>query len=205
MIKSYSLTALIILAACVWALVLSGNGWGIPTSFFAPLSFVGTILSAVLVLFDRWAWAFPGLRLLVSRPDLRGSWKGTIQSMWIDPATGSKPGPIDIYMVVRQTFTEIHMQQQTASSTAKSVTATLTEDADKTHTLFAIYRNIPRLPLRKASAIHHGSVVLRLSGEPCKTLMGEYWTDRETRGEVEFERVSRDTSGAFVEQRLRPL
>jgi SMODS-associating 2TM, beta-strand rich effector domain len=43
-------------------------------------SYVVSGVWLILFLWDKWFWAFPILHLLSKRPDLRGTWKGTLQS-----------------------------------------------------------------------------------------------------------------------------
>jgi hypothetical protein len=60
--------------------------------------------------------------------------------------------------------------------------------ADKVglYKLAVTYRNIPRLLERSRSAAHHGGALLNVIGKPIHKLDGEYWTDRNTSGELTF-------------------
>ncbi|WNG20921.1 hypothetical protein [Cystobacter fuscus] len=187
MINRFALTLMICFAAGSWALLLSANGWVIPRSFFAPLSGVVSVLSVGLMAFDRWLWSLPGINQLVDRPRLKGTWKGTLASNWVNPETTQKVPPIEAYVVIRQTYSTLHVRMFTHESQSITLTATIMRDADEQYTLAGIYSNEPKLSVRSRSPIHHGGLRLRIEG---KSLSGMYWTDRNTHGEMRFERVS---------------
>lgn len=189
--SSFFTNALVVLAVGAWALILSANGWVIPTSFFAPLSTVVTVLSVALLVFDKWGWSWWGLRLIARHPDLRGTWKGTLESSWMDPATKALKGPIACFLIVKQTYTGLHLRLMTSESTSASLATTLVEEADGTWSVNGIYRNEPELLLQARSRIHHGGLVLRVGGPPPDRLSGQYWTDRLTHGTMALDRVSR--------------
>ena len=48
------------------------------------------------------------------------------------------------------------------------------------------YRNRPAPSVEVRSRYHHGSTLLDISGAPATRLAGRYWTDRDSRGELEF-------------------
>lgn len=190
MISRFPLTVLVAFAACVWALVLAGHGWLIPASFFTPLSFVIGALSLVLLAFDRVAWSWPGVRILAQRPDLRGTWRGTLKSDWTKE-DGSHVEPIGVFLVVHQTFSEIHLRLLTPESHSTAIAATVHREPDERFAVASVYRNEPKLEVRQRSPIHRGGLHLLVVGEDGDRLQGEYWTDRGTRGSIDLRRVSR--------------
>lgn len=198
LVSNFFTTALVVLAVGAWAVILSANGWVIPTSFFAPLSTVVSVLSVALLVFDKWAWSWWGLGLLTRHPDLRGTWKGTIESSWVDPATATAKAPIGCFLIVKQTYTGLHLRLMTSESTSVSLATTLVEEADGSWSVNGIYRNEPRMILQESSRIHHGGLVLRVGGPPPDTLAGHYWTDRGTRGEMRLVRVSRESADDYL-------
>lgn len=204
MINRFPLTLMICFAAGSWALLLSANGWVIPHSFFAPLSGVVSVLSVGLMAFDRWLWSLPGINRLVDRPRLKGTWKGTLHSSWVDPAGLQKVPPIEAYVVIRQTYSTLHVRLFTLESQSITLTATIMRDADEQYSLAGIYSNEPNLSVRERSPIHFGGIRLRIEGQPPMTLSGMYWTDRNTRGEMRFERVSDALVHDFQEARALP-
>jgi hypothetical protein len=191
MISHFPLSVLVACAAMIWALILSGLGWVIPPSFFRPLSIVAGSLSLSLLVFDGWVWAWPGIRRLVNRPDIRGTWEGVIRSSWKYPdGNGLNLGSINAYVVVHQTYTGLRLRLLTRESQSSSITAALISEPDGT-TVFALYRNEPKALLRSRSPIHHGGLILRVGGPPPSVMDGEYWTNRQTIGEVELRRISK--------------
>jgi hypothetical protein len=58
--------------------------------------------------------------------------------------------------------------------------------ADGLNFVSGVYRNEPRFQVRERSAIHYGAVWLKVIDEPLKKVIGHYWTDRETAGEMEL-------------------
>ena len=64
------------------------------------------------------------------------------------------------------------------------IAAEINKASDGTYRLAAVYRNEPKLSVRDRSPIHYGAFVLDVQGDPAKDLVGHYWTDRNTRGEV---------------------
>jgi hypothetical protein len=49
-----------------------------------------------------------------------------------------------------------------------------------------MYLNTPDNSIQDRSRIHHGSTSLKVSGKPATRLRGHYWTDRDSRGELNF-------------------
>lgn len=167
------------------------------SSSFYTLSVILAIIGALVWIFYRWAWAWPGFGHVFKRPDLRGTWAGVIRSEWINPATGQKIGPIDSYLVIRQSFGAIHIRLLSAESSSITQTAALTRESDGAITLNGAYRNDPKNSIRGRSAIHHGGLVLRVGGPPPVSMSGHYWTDRNTKGELEFRLLDRRCTDDF--------
>ncbi|WP_437669479.1 hypothetical protein [Sorangium sp. So ce131] len=184
------LTILALFCAAVWALYLSGHGWVLPLSFFSPLSVVVSALSIALLLWDAWLWRLGLLHPWpVSQPVLRGTWSGVL--------TRADAEPLTIYLVVEQTFSRIRTRTFTAESRSASISAGL-DKADGDFLLAAIYRNEPDLRVQDHSRIHRGAVYLRVHGPRPTELRGCYWTDRNTKGELHFERVSPELASDFT-------
>jgi hypothetical protein len=183
------LTIVVLLAASIWALTLIGHGWMVPIAFFTPASIVVSALSLVLLLWDRWLWRLGPLHpWLVHRPDLRGTWKGEL--------TRTDEKPLVIFLVVEQAFWTIHLRTFTAESRSASVIASLSE-ADGQFLLASLYRNEPRLNVQDRSRPHQGATMLWVHGSPPHALSGAYWTDRDTKGELHYDRVCRQLASDF--------
>lgn len=152
--------------------------------FFSAAVLIVTLL---LTAYDLWLWRIPLVQKLPGVPrNVRGTWKGTIASMWGDPATGSQVSPIDAFLVVRQTSTTVSVRLFTQESSSSSTLARVAEP-DGSPVLDYLYLNRPRTSVRDRSPMHHGSVALEVSGTPAHRLTGRYWTDRDSKGEMRFE------------------
>jgi hypothetical protein len=184
------LTIVVLLAMGIIALTLIGQGWLVPLSFFSPISTVVSVISVVLALWDVWLWRFGVLHPWpVRRPDLRGTWRGEL--------TRAGAEPIILFLVVEQTFWSIHLRTFTAESRSTSVVANLSE-VDGQFLLASLYRNAPGLLIQERSRPHRGATWLWVHGPPPDSLGGDYWTDRDTKGELGFKRISRRRASDFT-------
>jgi hypothetical protein len=150
--------------------------------------FSAAVLAATwfLVLFERYLWRLPPVQKIPNVPrSLRGTWRGTLSSLWIDPATGRSPEPKTVYLVVRQTASTAQVKLLTNETTSQSTLASVS-DVNGSASLDYLYLDRPKASVRHRSPIHHGSGSLSVSGRPATRLHGQYWTDRDSRGEVDF-------------------
>jgi hypothetical protein len=136
--------------------------------------------------FDRYAWKWRGVHRLTKRRVLHGTWKGTLQSDWVDPETRQRIAPIECYLVVHQTYSDIWTALFTADSTSRSATAGLSDPTRGQCLLSSIYQSSPKLLLQEGSPVHRGGLVLEIAGSPPTALEGSYWTDRKTKGQLDF-------------------
>lgn len=200
MLSRLHLSTLLLIAAAIWGIMLVIEGVAVSGTWFHPFSTVVGVLVLLLAVFDIWAWRW---RLLhgwfVPRPDLRGTWRFELQSDWVDPKTGTVVGPIVAYLVVRQTFSSLSLRMLTAESTSELVAAQINKASDGSYSLAAVYRNEPKLAVRARSPIHYGALMLEVQGDPAKDLVGYYWTDRNSRGEVRSLARHSRVSGSFAE------
>lgn len=185
------MSILVGMVAATW-FVVAVAFFGAPASmaFFKPMSIVAGVLTAVLAGWDRWVWRIPKLSLVHGVPNLNGTWKGELTSLWTDPKTGEAPAALPVVVVVRQTYTSVTVTTFTEESTSVSVAAGLTTEPDGRHVLASMYRNEPKLTAQERSRPHHGGVRLTLAGDEDK-LEGHYWTDRATSGEMKLVRAGR--------------
>jgi len=144
------------------------------------------LATASLWLWETVLWRLPLVQRLPNVPrNLRGTWKGTLDSFWIDPSTGKPLGKKPAYLVIRQTaFTvsAILLTDESKSVSAAGVVST----GGGVASLDYMYLNRPNPSVEHRSRMHHGSASLDISGRPARRLHGRYWTDRDTRGELDF-------------------
>jgi hypothetical protein len=151
--------------------------------------------------YDHFLWRLPKIGFLISkRPDLRGTWKGSLASHWISPETQQRiPPDPEVYMVIRQTYWSVNATLITKESKSCSTTALVEDDGCEQYQLVALYRNTPRAAVRDRSQVHHGAFKLDVGGRPPGRLEGYYWTDRNTMGELEFEAHDKRTVATYTD------
>ena len=181
-------TAIVLIAVGSFVLALLLGGHSQPSDYLSALSYSITCLAAVLWVWEGWLWSWRGFHpWLTTRPDLRGTWKGYVISNWVDPKTNKGRGHIEAYLVIRQKFFSIDVRLHTAESGSTTLSAKIIEDAEGLHTVAVLYENTPGIHLRQRSPIGHGGMLLHVRGNPIHQLDGEYWTERQTKGEARFQ------------------
>jgi hypothetical protein len=180
--------AIIYTAVLAWTVVLYLNHEAIKSPWLHNVSTVITVVLYVVIAFDLWLWKLPFLHnWFVKRPVIDGTWKVELRSNWKGPAAaGATSPPIEGYMVVRQTFSTLSMRLLTAESQSELVGTEIVCSADRQYCVSGVYRNEPRFEARPKSEIHYGAVWLRIITDPVRQLIGHYWTDRNTAGEMEL-------------------
>ena len=151
--------------------------------FFSVAVLVAT---AVLWLWDRVLWKTTLAQKFSATPrDVSGTWRGTLESSWINPETGKKQRPKAAYLVIRQTASSVSVILLTDESKSVSSLGTVSGAAG-VRSLDYMYLNKPQVKVEDRSRMHHGSTSLDISGDPPTRLRGRYWTDRDTKGELDF-------------------
>ncbi len=187
MIKSIHLSTLVWGVFMILAVMLVLDGTQVTTGLFKPCGAVVTVLGLLLLAFDKWAWSFRFLHpWFVDRPHLKGTWKGVLESNYIDPKTQQRAPPFEAFLVIRQSYSAIHLRLITKESASESMANNIPKGEDGVYSVASVYRNTPQLGYRDRSAIHHGALLIRVEGDPVTSLIGEYWTERLTRGELRF-------------------
>jgi uncharacterized protein YdeI (BOF family) len=154
--------------------------------FFSILPKVATIDLILAALFAKWGWKskiFQGW--LVPFPNLNGTWQGNIQTTWVNPVTGQRPGPIPTILTVKQSFGRISCVMRTAEMTSYSYAAEFElQQENQIRQLIYTYTSKTNPTVTDRSAIHDGTIVFEIVGNPVSRLKGNYWTARRTTGEV---------------------
>jgi len=202
MLTRLAITVLVSVTAATWATMLWLRGAEVNPSYFAPFSVAVTVVSGLVFVLERWGWAWPGIRFLTRQPDLRGTWTAEIVSQLRGDENSLSTN--DGFMVVRQLLGSVHLRLLTRESQSLTLAASITRESDGVYSIAAIYRNAPRLSVRAASPIHHGGLVLRIEGASLDRMSGEYWTDRETKGEIRLHRLTKRVVNDFDTARSLP-
>jgi hypothetical protein len=166
-------------------------GW---LKFFSVAVFVAT---AALGLWDSVLWRVPLIQKLPGvPPNLRGTWEGMLKTYWVDPDTGKSPAPKTVYLVIRQTASLVSVKLLTNESRSNSSFGTV-RTIDHSSELIYMYLNRPDVGLQHRSRMHHGSTELDVSGKPATRLKGSYWTNRDSKGELDFTQRRRKLADDF--------
>jgi hypothetical protein len=144
--------------------------------------------------FVKWGWKIKIFRgWLVPFPNLNGSWVGYIHSEWKNPETGKKPDPIPVMLTVSQSFFHISCLMRTGEMESYSYSEGFLIDTERQIKKVAYsYTSNPRLSLNERSISHDGTVVFNIIEKPKRKLVGRYWTERLTKGEIIIEYYSRE-------------
>jgi len=179
--------AIIYIAAAAWTAVLFINHEPLKPALLTPLSTVVTVVVWIALFFDLWLWKLPVLHgWFVKRPVIDGTWKVAFRSDYINPETGAATPPLEGYMVIKQTHSKLTMRLLTAESTSELVGNEIVCATDGSYCVSGVYSNEPRLEVRHRSPIHYGGIRLKVIEQPAQQLIGHYWTDRKTAGEIEL-------------------
>ena len=177
--------AILGLAFIVYAIIFVSTQNLSSINFQKAVAHISTTISINIVIwmiFIGWAWKFKIFYpWLVPFPNLSGKWIGEIQSNW----NGKSLEPIPIEVVIEQNFFNIQIRIKTAESRSYSIGASFDIDKERGYQqLFYSYLNTPKSSVRERSKIHYGSVLLCFEGFRVVDMEGEYWTDRETTGDI---------------------
>jgi hypothetical protein len=159
-------------------------------NYFEAIKHISTTIGINIILwtiFIKWAWKFKIFYpWLVQVPNLSGQWKGFLKSNW----DGGKSDPIPTEVTIKQSFLYIQIKIKTEEGNSNSVGASFDIDEERgVQRLFYSYINTSKSSVRNRSEIHYGTAMLDFEGFNVDTLEGEYWTSRETTGELELKKV----------------
>lgn len=201
MISSILIRAIVLIVSGVFVFgswITTGAPDASLLSLFSIAVFACTVL---LLLWDKWVWRWKLSQTIpgVSR-DLSGTWEASLESYWVDPATGKSPQVKTVYVVIRQTSSIASVTLISDESKSRSSLARVVYEHGS-WLLHYVYTNEPRLEVRARSPIHHGSAVLSVTGSPVRRLEGGYWTDRGSKGELKLTKRVRKLADDFDEAR----
>lgn len=185
MLTRTQISAFLALSVAFWIALLAYGGTPLSWAMLAPFSSVVGAVSAIMLLFDVWAWKLLIFRgWLIKRPVLHGTWKTELQSDWINPETGEAVPAIDCFIIIRQTASKLSIKLVTRESRSETVSAGIECCPDGTFEISCTYRNKPKSMYRYRSEVHYGAMLLAAENATPQRLEGEYWTDRKTMGSI---------------------
>ena len=154
-----------------------------------PIPSIALVFGVSYWAFDNWGWRWRFLRVmrLISVPDLRGAWTGTVASSY----TGFEK-PQQVTVTIEQTWTKMAVRLNAAESRSWSLTASVLTNAPEGLVLAYLFDNDPEAESISTMQRFRGTTVL-VNTEPDR-LEGHYYTGRgrETHGSMKLRRRLRD-------------
>lgn len=150
-------------------------------SIYMIFSLIGeaiTITTVIAVLYEQFLWAFDKSS---KTPVIKGKYEGSIFSS----CDGQKH---EATLEIKQTLLKISITMKTTESNSGSVIACIDEILGVQQITYC-YLNKPMASVRNRSEIHYGTAMLNCDS-PGK-LIGSYFTDRKTTGDMFFEKVGK--------------
>ena len=203
MVTQRYIKAIIYLAVLIWTVILLANHEAIKSTWLAPLSIVTTVVLYAVMAFDLWLWKLPFLHgWFVKRPVIDGTWKVVFRADYVNPTTQEPTPPIEGFMLVKQTHSSLSMRLFTAESSSELVGNDMVCATDGSYCVSGVYRNEPRHEVRHRSPIHYGGLWLKVIERPNQELIGHYWTDRKTAGEIELTKRQKQSFQTYQAAKL---
>lgn len=159
--------------------------------FISVLKLIPKVVSIDLLLvaaFSSYLWRWKILHSwLVPFPNLNGTWKGSIQTTWVDPVSNERPAPIPTILTIEQSFFKISCVMRTAEMTSRSIMADFVLDKEnQIKKLSYTYDSNPIATVKERSPQHLGTMIFDIIEKPKQKIEGEYWTARKTTGHIEM-------------------
>lgn len=178
-------------------------GISLPSHLTRVLSFLPTAVVVAFVIFDNLVWHWGAVLRLSKRPYISGTWRGELTSYRRDNHDQQLSDKRPVYLVIRQTATTQNVTMLTEQSRSRSSASQIVSQVQDEWQLQYQYLNTPELSARnRGSAIHPGGSVLEIGGLRPTTITGEYWTARETRGELSLTKLSKRHVHNFNEAKV---
>ncbi|WP_460605140.1 Cap15 family cyclic dinucleotide receptor domain-containing protein [Jatrophihabitans fulvus] len=176
-----------------YAVVLYLSGVHLQDGWRKAVGYLPTLATLALALWDGYAWHLPGIQRLSKRPWVAGTWRATLSPTSASHIpTGGNRGPVEAYVIIKQSFWFTSVRQYTAESRSESIASVWAESGGEYRLIF-MYGNRPKQQLESRSRPHLGTSSLDVVGLRPMTMAGEYFTDRYTKGDITLAFVDRQT------------
>jgi hypothetical protein len=178
-------STILAVSIAIWAAVLLVTGKSLSLDYLAPYGITVGIMTAALVTFDRWVWHWPIFRgWLVATPYIDGVWDVTLISTYVDPVTEERVPPVIGTLTIAQTYSTLLVNLATARQASHTIGYSIHPIGAGNYEVIGTYQSDPSIAYREGSPIHYGTFKLRLQNSVKPSLIGHYWTDRKTNGDL---------------------
>ena len=169
----------IALAAVVSAVFVLASGEGASVSLDVAKAVVSasSIVTLMLLAFDRVLWRFPPFRSLHNRPVLHGTWKAELRTTY----EGRKDETIECYLVVEQTFSRICARMLFDRSRSSSMNGDIVRENGRC-VLYYVFRSDKSALEPATNPPSRGAADLTIALKPYVHLEGDYWMEVGTKG-----------------------
>ena len=133
----------------------------------------------IMGIYSRFLWRYNPLE---KTPKLMGLYEGIIEYSYNGTVVKK-----DTFVKIRQTLLSVKVQITTNEITSNTIIANLVEENEE-YILYYTYITNPKSKYSKENPIQHGTCRLILSTKDCLT--GNYWTSRQTIGDIELKRIN---------------
>lgn len=194
--------SVVLIVAFVYSIAIYVSGIELNSVIVKILSVLPTLAISLLILWDYTALKVPLLRKFTNRPRFDGLWKVSMM-----PTTeshipeGGNRGPIPGYMIVKQTFWNLHITQFTEQSASESIAYTWKRSEEGGPVkLSYIYRNMPKAKHLSRSNPSDGCSSIDFRSMSPKVLESTYFTNRYTQGDIDLTHLTRASEfGSYSE------
>lgn len=163
-------------------------GWNVNiTPSVMSLAGAAAVFGVLYWIFDRFAWRWPLMRLLVKVPHLAGEWK--CEGRTVDPQDPNAGQAWKATITIAQSWDKIRVHLKTAQSGSDSIAAALIVDDVEGYRLLYNYRNIPKIG--QVGLVGHVGFCELLFAKTLLTGEGEYFNGhgRYTFGTMKLKRI----------------
>lgn len=174
-----------------WSAVIALTGLSTDGVLFKSLNALPLALVILFGIYDRWAWRWPVLVRFAPVPDIGGTWYGHYQAQWIDPDGSRQDSSGRAVLNIKQQLTALSISLLSDESKSSSVLSNVQLEPSGEFLIAYQYDNRPLMQRRSELPSHVGSATLAAATRQPSELNGSYWTDRFSRGEMVFRKVSR--------------
>lgn len=159
--------------------------------YISPIALIVSIFWGVY--FTK-GWKAPLLKNILYKPDISGTWYGTLTSNY-EPNNLRK---IELVLVIRQTFLEINITGLSSEMAYQSYGEAFSYDKERQKRKLS-YMYSPISNDLQTATERKGSAEIDIFGEPCCEMKGFYWTSSKSNGPIEFVKVSDSHIETFQE------